>query len=267
MSIKPTQLSLVPRFAGIAGFVAIALSLVVMRTKLWSSWQKTVSRQDVIVNRAVELPATTNEIVRKRIQSMGALGRDGVILNSYEYPSGVVSNVFVLSAGNVITQVITLPASDRWIGTKEYEEIADRDFQHNLSKDPALAELKAIFEEFSAAKESQYFYSGLRQLVVARSEILGVRRRRRAFEANGGDGVTFRPQHRYLTEEDWSRAYFRDRLEQQNLEFRCRERLNQLYGQVPEEMFQRLMSVKVLLVPGPLPDLDDSDSTDVSIQR
>lgn len=266
MSIKPTQGSLAPRFAWIAVFVVIALSLFVMRTELWSPGRSTIFRHDVIVNKLVE-PKTTNVFVRMRIQSMGDLGRDGVILNSYEYPSGVVSNVFVLSGGNVITQVITLPASDRWIGTKEYEEIADRDFQHNLSKDPALAALKAIFEEFSAAKDSQYFYSGLRQLVVARSEILGVRRRRRAFEASGGDGVTFLPQHRYLTEEDWSRAYFRDRLEQQSLEFRCRERLTQLYGKMPEEMFQRLMSVKVLMVPDPLPDLDGLDSKDMGVRR
>jgi hypothetical protein len=267
MSTQPTQLLLLHRFVWIAGFVTIALSLVMMRTKRWSSLESTTSRQDAIVNRAVESTATTNRYIRKHTQSMGDLGRDGVILNSYEYPSGVVSNVFVLSSGNVVTQVIALPASDRWIGTKEYEEIADRDFQRNLSKDPALAELKKIFEEFSAAKDSHYFYSGLRQLIVARSEILGVRRRRRAFEASGGDGVTFRPQYRYLTDEDWSRAYFRDRLEQQSLESRCRERLTQLYGQMPEEMFQRLMSVKVLMVPDPLPDLDDPNSMAERIRR
>jgi hypothetical protein len=126
-----------------------------------------------------------------------------------------------------------------------------------------LAELKAIFEEFPGAKDSPYFYSGLRQLVVLSSETLGVRRRRRAFEANGGDGLTFIPQHRYLTDEDWSRAFFRDRLEQQSLQIRCRERLTKIYGQMPEEIFQRLMSVKVLMVPDPLPDFTGLKPTDM----
>ena len=267
MSMKKQQNPVVTRLAWVAGIVAMGLSLAVVSSKLWPSRVSSVPTQDTIAQRGMVSISTTNGMVRKTIQSMGDLSRDGVILNSYEYPSGVVSTVFVLSAGNSITQVITLPTSDRWIGTKEYEEITDQDFQRSLPKDPALAELKAIFEEFPAAKDSPYFYSGLRQLVVLSSETLGVRRRRRAFEANGGDGVTFIPQHRYLTDEDWSRAYFRDRLEQQSLQIRCRERLTKLYGQMPEEMFQRLMSVKVLMVPDPLPDFIGQKPTDVGYPR
>jgi hypothetical protein len=263
MSIKKEQNLVVTRLAWVAGIVAMGLSLAVVSSKLWPSRVSSVPTHDTNALRAMASTATTNGIVRQRIQSIGDIGRDGVILNSYEYPSGVISNIFILSEGNSITQVITLPTSDRWIGTKEYEEIADQDFQQSLPKDPALAELKAIFEEFPGAKDSPYFYTGLRQLVVLSSETLGVRRRRRAFEANGGDGVTFIPKHRYLTDEDWSRAYFRDRLEQQSLQIRCRERLTKIYGQMSEEIFQRLMSVKVLMVPDPLPDFTGLNPTDV----
>lgn len=240
----------------VAGIVGIILSLGVFSAKFRQSRVSSKLNQDTIINPAVALTSTTNDMARKRIQSMGDISRDGVILNSYEYPSGLVSNVYVFSAGNSITQIVKIPASERWIGTKKYEDVAEKDFHKNLQKDPAVAEIKSIFDEFPAARDSGRFYSGLRQLVVLSSEMLDVRRRRKAFEANGGDGVTFIPQHRYMTEDDWSRALFRDRLEQQNLQLRCRERLAKLYGPISDEMFQRLMSVKVLMVPDPLPDFD-----------
>lgn len=240
----------------VAGIVGIILSLGVFSAKFRQSRVSSKLNQDTMINPAVVLTSSTNDMARKRIQSMGDMSRDGVILNSYEYPYGLVSNVYVFSAGNSITQIVKIPASERWIGTKKYEDFAEKDFQKNLLKDPAVAEIKSIFDEFPAARDSDRFYSGLRQLVVLSSELLDVRRRRRAFEANGGDGVTFIPQHRYISEDDWSRALFRDRLEQQNLQLRCRERLAKLYGPIPDDMFQRLMSVKVLMVPDPLPDLD-----------
>jgi hypothetical protein len=186
---------------------------------------------------------------------MGDLGQDGVMLTSYEHSNGTISNVFIFSSGESITQIITLPVSDRWIGTKEYELIAEQDYQRNLARDPALADLKAILEEFPAAKDSQFFYSGLRQVFVARSETLGVRRRRKVFEANGGDGESFMRQRGYLDGHEEARALFRDRLEQRSYRIRCHERLIQLYGRMPDEFFQRLMSVNVLMVPDSLPDL------------
>jgi hypothetical protein len=250
------QNHVVNRLTWIAGIVAMSLGFAVVSSKVWSSRVGTVSIQDTIGVRVVELALMTNGIVRKRIQSMGDISRDGVILNSYEYPSGLVSNIYVFSAGNSITQIVKIPTSERWIGTKKYEDVAEKDFKKNLLKDPAVAEIKSILDESPAARDSGRFYSGLRQLVVLSSEMLNVRRRRKAFEAKGGDGVTFIPQHRYITEDDWSRAFYRDRLEQQNLQLRCRERLEKLYGPIPDEMFQRLMSVKVLMVPDPLPDIE-----------
>ena len=257
----------IPRVTWIIGLVVITLSLAVVRSKLSSSQVIPASTNELVAQPMTVNPSTTNGIVRKRVQSMGDLGRDGVILNSYEYPSGLISNVYVFTPGNTVTQVIAPPASDRWIGTKEYEVAAETDFERSLPQDPALAELKAIFGELPAAKDSHLFYSGLRQLVVVRAESLGVRRRRKAFEASGGDGVTFLPQHRYLTDDDWSRAYFRDRLELQSLQIRCKERLTRLYGPIPDELFQRLMSVKVLMVPNPLPDLFGKETVDENHSR
>jgi|GEM_PF-1196327 len=246
------------QIATVAGIIGIILSVAVFTGNFRQSRVSSESNQNATVNSAVAWTSTTNanDTARKRIQSMGDISRDGVILNSYEYPNGLISNVYVFSAGNSITQIVKIPLSERWIGTKKYEDVAEKDFQKNLLKDPAVAEIKSIFDEFSAARDSGRFYSGIRQLVVLSSEMLDVRRRRKAFEANGGDGVTYIPQHRYMTEDDWSRAFHRDRLEQQNLQLRCRERLAKLYGPIPDEMFQRLMSVKVLMVPDPLPDFN-----------
>ncbi len=243
------------RLIWVTGFVAISVGFIALRSRHGSIYVKNRSNPLTVAHGGIVHSLTTNDLVRKRVQSMGDLGQDGVILTSYEHSNGTISNVFSFSSGESINQIISLPVSDRWIGTKEYELIAEQDYQLNLARDPALADLKAIFEEFPPAKDSQLFYTGLRQVFVARSEILGVRRRRKAFEANDGDRENSMRKRDYLDGHEEARALFRDRLEQQSYRIRCHERLIQLYGRMPDEFFQRLMSVNVLIVPDSLPDL------------
>jgi ribonucleotide reductase alpha subunit len=62
-------------------------------------------------------------------------------LESDEYPSGIVSNVYVFPSGSRTVQVLELPGANRWFGTEYYEEIAKED---QTNKEAAVLFIDAL---------------------------------------------------------------------------------------------------------------------------
>ena len=173
-------------------------------------------------------------------------------LESDEYPSGIVSNVYVFPSGSRTVQVLELPGANRWFGTEYYEEIAKEDFLTRIAEEKGLGEIKAILEEFPPARESGLLYSGIHEVFVARAEFREVIRRSLLKVLNTHQVVAHKKALFATTDDSSSVLRDRVRVEQRYYQRRCLDRLKRLYGALPEAVFQRLNSVHIWGVPKPL---------------
>jgi hypothetical protein len=173
-------------------------------------------------------------------------------LESDEYPSGIVSNVYVFPSGSRTVQVLELPGANRWFGTEYYEEIAKEDYLTRIAEEKGLGEIKAILEEFPPARESGLQYSGIHEVFVARAEFREVIRRSLLKVLNTHQVVAHKKALFATTDNSSSVLKDRVRVEQKYYQRRCHDRLKRLYGALPEAVFQRLNSVHIWGVPKPL---------------
>lgn len=173
-------------------------------------------------------------------------------LESDEYPSGIVSNVYKFPSGSRTVQVLELPGADRWFGTQDYEEMAKQDFLTRVAEEKGLGEIKAILEEFPPARESGLLYSGIHEVFVARAEFREVIRRSLLKVLNTHQVVAHKKALFATTDNSSSVLKDRVRVEQKYYQRRCQDRLKRLYGAFPEAVFQRLNSVHIWGVPKPL---------------
>ena len=173
-------------------------------------------------------------------------------LESDEYPSGIVSNVYEFPSGSRTVQVLELPGADRWFGTQDYEEMAKQDFLTRVAEEKGLGEIKAILEEFPPARESGLLYSGIHEVFVARAEFREVIRRSLLKVLNTHQVVAHKKALFATTDNSSSVLKDRVRVEQKYYQRRCQDRLKRLYGAFPEAVFQRLNSVHIWGVPKPL---------------
>jgi len=173
-------------------------------------------------------------------------------LESDEYPLGIVSNVYKFPSGSRTVQVLELPGADRWLGTQDYEKVAKQEFLTLISKEKGLGEIKAILEEFPPARDSGFLYSGIHEVFVARAEFREVMRRRLLKVLNTYRVVAHKKALFATTEESSSVLMDRVRVEQRYYQRRCLDRLERLYGALPEAVFQRLNSVHIWGRPKPL---------------
>ena len=173
-------------------------------------------------------------------------------LESDEYPSGIVSNVYVFPSGSRTVQVLELPGANRWFGTDYYEEIAKEDFLTRIAEEKGLGEIKAILGEFPPARDSGFLYSGIHEVFVARAEFREVMRRSLLKVLNTHQVVAHKKALFATTDDSSSVLRDRVRVEQRYYQRRCLDRLKRLYGALPEAVFQRLNSVHIWGVPKPL---------------
>lgn len=173
-------------------------------------------------------------------------------LESDEYPLGIVSNVYKFPSGSRTVQVLELPGADRWLGTHDYEKVAKQEFLTLISNEKGLGEIKAILEEFPPARDSGFLYSGIHEVFVARAEFREVMRRRLLKVLNTHQVVAHKRALFATTDDSSSVLRDRVRVEQRYYQRRCLDRLERLYGALPEAVFQRLNSVHIWGGPKPL---------------
>ncbi len=173
-------------------------------------------------------------------------------LESDEYPLGIVSNVYKFPSGSRTVQVLELPGADRWLGTQDYEKVAKQEFLTLISNEKGLGEIKAILEEFPPARDSGFLYSGIHEVFVARAEFREVMRRRLLKVLNTHQVVAHKKALFATTDDSSSVLRDRVRVEQRYYQRRCLDRLERLYGALPEAVFKRLNSVHIWGGPKPL---------------
>lgn len=190
-------------------------------------------------------------VIRRKLSSGGGKWAK-MSLESDEYPLGIVSNVYKFPSGSWTVQVLELPGADRWLGTQDYEKVAKQEFLTLISNEKGLGEIKAILEEFPPARDSGFLYSGIHEVFVARAEFREVMRRRMLKVLNTHQVVAHKKALFATTDDSSSVLRDRVRVEQRYYQRRCLDRLERLYGALPEAVFQRLNSVHIWGGPKPL---------------
>ena len=178
------------------------------------------------------------------IASLGDIAKDGVMLSYKELKSGDVENVYILPGGLSLTQHLTFPATDRLLGSQKYEELSRVDFEKRSPDEPSLLEVKKILEDCPNVIKSGMIYSCIREIYTLKTQLRDVIKRHRN-ETLLSFGLA---QNQLVPQEsfEFKTIYFRARLEQIALRKRIQKRLSNVGAEVPDELFQRLLSIQLL---------------------
>ncbi len=180
------------------------------------------------------------------------------LLVSRESELGDITNVYYFSPTNVVTQVIEALPVERLFGSYEYERLARLDYEKTISKEPNLAEIKSVLEDWSIARDSGFIYSGVREVYAARARFRELRESKFDNDKkisdlmdtalNSTDPVikaNAAEQGRNLME---SKSVLL-MIDTRDCPERARQRLIDLYGELPVPIFQRLMSIDIVTTP------------------
>jgi len=178
------------------------------------------------------------------IASLGDIARDGVMLSYKELRNGDVENVYFFPGGLSLTQYLAFPATDRLLGSLEYEELSLLDFEKRSPEEPCLFEVKKILEECPNVINSGMLFSCIREIYTMKTQLVGVikRHRNETLLSFGSPPNQLVPQESF----EFKTIYFRARLEQIAWRKRIQKRLRNVGAEVPDEVFQRLLSIQLL---------------------
>lgn len=185
-----------------------------------------------------------NLLAFRWVSSAGDLTKDGVMLTCQEQQDGDIENIYVFPGGLSCTQRLSFPAIDRLLGSEKYEELSRLDYEKRVGDEPSLIEVKEILEDFPKVRNSGLVYSGIREIYVLKTQFREIIRRHR-----DGDLLSFGMDPSQLVHPEpfeFKTIYFRARLEQMVFRNRVQRRLVNLYGEIPGEVFERLMSIQFL---------------------
>ena len=212
----------------------------------------------VPTNHPVSIQTVNSNIRSRRIETLGFLVGTGPMLISEESESGGITNVYQFPSGKLITEVVLPNPKTPLLGSADYEMLAEQDYIKSASVETNLLAIKEIFEEFSAAKKSQYLYSGIREAYVLRAKLY--RLEDSGFLISAQQDIVEKeiwsvsdPVERELkTKEVYNRVHeeaLKIWLEMADAPNRFKQRMERLYGEFPKPIFQRLMSVEITAEP------------------
>lgn len=197
-----------------------------------------------LVTDEARLEANSGMVAYSWIASLGDIARDGVMLIHKELKSGDVENEYVFPRGLSLTQHLTFPATDRLMGSQKYEELSRLDFEKRSPDEPCLFEVKKILEDCPTVIKSGMLFSCIREIYTMKTQVRDVikRHRNETLLSFGLDQNQLVPQESF----EFKTIYFRARLEQIAFRKRIQKRLSNVGLDVPDEIFQRLLSIQLL---------------------
>ena len=217
----------------------------------------------VPTNSLVNIKTVNSNIRSRRIETLGFLVGTGPMLISEEFESGAITNVYQFPSGKLITEVVLPNPKTPRLGSVDYEILAEQYYLESAAMETNLVEIKEIFEEFPAAKKSQYLYSGIREAYVLRAKLY--RLEDTGFLISAQQDIVEKeiwsvsdPVERELkSKEVYNRIHeesLKNWLEMADSQNRFKQRMERLYGEFPKPIFQRLMSIEIFGEPGELID-------------
>jgi hypothetical protein len=178
-----------------------------------------------------------------------------------------VTNTYSFSSNHVVTRIVIPNPEFKIFGTPQFESLAKTQFD-NLTVnskylvDANLYELKEVFNDFPAAMNSRFLYSGIYQVAVTTCTLEEVRRNmfntryqamRDLSEANTIPDVAERESKiEQIKAMAGAQLELYKSIQQETLED-GRQNLTKLYGELPKPIFQRLLSIKLRQPMGRLP--------------
>lgn len=212
-------------------------------------------------NQRVRIETVDSNILTRRIETLGLLVGSGPMLISEESKLGVISNVYHFPSGKLVTEVILPNPKTPLLGSADYEMLAEQDYAKSAVVDTNLVEIKEIFEDFSLAKGSKYFYSGIREAYVLRSKLYRLQDAELLISAQQDVhereiwSVSDPVERESKSKEVYQRVHeekLKIWLEMADTPNRFKQRMERLYGEFPKQIFQRLMSVEITTEPDDL---------------
>lgn len=244
-------------------FIALTCGVVLLFFKLRQTDLKTSSFSvksidPVPTNSLVNIETVNSNIRTRRIETLGFLAGTGPMLISEESESGFITNVYQFPSGKLITEVVLPNPKTPRLGSADYEILAKEDYIQSVGVETNLAEIKEIFEEFSLAKKSQNFYSGVREAYVFRAKLYRLQDAELLISAQQDVvekeiwSVSDPVERELKTKEVYNRVHeekLKNWLETADAPNRFKQRMERLYGEFPKPIFQRLMSIEITAEP------------------
>lgn len=230
-------------------WLAVAFVLLVFfnfKRKSFRAYQKEnlVATNATLVTNQSRLSVQSGIVAHTWIASLGDVAKDGVMLSYKELRNGDVENVYFFPGGLALTQYLVLPATDRMLGSRKYEELSRLDFEKHSPDEPGLVEVKKILEDCPHVVNSGMIFSCIREVYTMKTQLQGVIKRHR-----NGTLLSFGlPPNQLVPQEsfEFKTIYYRARLEQIAWRKRVQRRLSGVGAAVPDEVFQRLLSIHLL---------------------
>jgi hypothetical protein len=209
-------------------------------------------------NYPVKIETVNSNIRSRRVETLGFLAGTGPMLISEESESGAITNVYQFPSGKLITEVVLPNPKTPLLGSADYEMLAEQDYIRSASVDTNLVEIKEIFEEFTLAKKSQYFYSGIREAYVLMGKLYRLQDSELLISAQQDVvekeiwSVSDPAERELKSKEVYNRVQeekLKNWLETADAPNRFKQRMERLYGEFPKPIFQRLMSIEITAEP------------------
>jgi hypothetical protein len=178
-----------------------------------------------------------------------------------------ITNTYSFSSNHVVTRIVIPNPEFKIFGTPQFESLAKTQFD-NLTinskylVDTNLYELKEVFNDFPAAMNSQFLYSGIYQVAVTTCTLEEVRQlifntryqaMRDLDEANATpDAAERESKIERIKALAGAQLELYKLIQQETLED-GRQNLIKLYGELPKPIFQRLLGIELRLPMGRLP--------------
>ena len=178
-----------------------------------------------------------------------------------------ITNTYIFSSNHVVTRIVIPNPEFRIFGSPKFESLAKAQFESltinsKYIVDTNLYELKEVFEDFPAAMNSQFLYSGIYQASITTCTLREVRQfvfntkyqEMRDLEAANAitDAVERESKIQRIKELADGQLKLYELMRQETLED-GRKNLIKLYGSLPKPIFQRLLGIELRNAMGRLP--------------
>lgn len=174
----------------------------------------------------------------------------------------LVTNSYNISSNQTVVEIIEYPPVYKLLGTRRFEELARNHYDKLIETEPNLAELKEIFEDLPASKNSSLIFSGIYLVHALKSEILDQARsefdnrldlERALQETLDITDIQERERRVEFIKSTSDAQLFMIHQRVNNSTRLTKDLLVGLYGEMPKSIFQRLMSIETMYGPERLP--------------
>lgn len=182
--------------------------------------------------------------------------------NTNFLPPDSVTNIYSFSSNQIIFETLEYPPVYKLLGTRKFETLAKNQFDKLIDVDPNLADIKEILEDFPASNDSSLIFSGIYLVHTLKAEISDqyynefqnrLSLEKDLQEAAEIEDIDEKEKRIELIKNSREVELFIIREKVKNRTALTKDLLIGLYGEMPKDVFQRLLSIETQYGPERLP--------------